>query len=100
MLGPVHSHIWGLAKVPSFSGARYFITFIDDFFRKKFVSFLCSKTGCFTKNCEFKNFVEMQIGKKLRVFSIGDGKGDCSCEFQDFFKVHGISHQTSTMYTS
>jgi histone deacetylase 1/2 len=26
----VHSDVWGPAKVPSFSGARYFVTFIDD----------------------------------------------------------------------
>jgi hypothetical protein len=36
--------------------------------------------------------------KKLKVFRIGNGKEDCSYEFEDFFKVHGISHQTSTMY--
>ncbi len=100
VLGPIHLNIWGLAKTPSFSGARYFIIFIDDFSRKKFVSFLCSKKECFTKFCESKNFVEMQTRKKLKVFRIGNGKEDCSCEFQDFFKAHGISHQTSTIYTS
>ncbi len=87
MLGPVHSNIWGLAKVPSFSGARYFITFTNDFSKKTFVSFLCSKKECFTKFCEFKNFVEVQTGKKLKVFRIDDGKEDCSREFQDFLKL-------------
>ncbi len=100
MPGLVHSYIWGLAKVPSFSGARYFITFTNDFSKKTFVSFLCSKKECFKKNCEFKNFVEVQTGKKLKVFRISNGKKNCSREFQDFFKAHGISHQTSTMYMS
>lgn len=26
----VHSDVWGLAKIPSWSGARYFVTFIDE----------------------------------------------------------------------
>ena len=29
----VHSDLYGLAKVPSKGGARYMLTFIDDFFR-------------------------------------------------------------------
>jgi hypothetical protein len=35
----------------------------------------------------------MQTRKKLKVFKIGNGKEDCSCEFQGIFKTHGISHQ-------
>lgn len=33
----LHSDIWGPAKVPSLRGARYFITFIDDWSRKVWV---------------------------------------------------------------
>jgi hypothetical protein len=35
----VHLDIWGLAKIPSFSGARYFIIFTNDFSRKNIMSF-------------------------------------------------------------
>jgi hypothetical protein len=34
VLGPVHLDIWGLAKIPSFSGARYFIISLMTFLEK------------------------------------------------------------------
>jgi hypothetical protein len=34
VLGLVHLNVWGLIKVTSFSGSRYFITFTNDFSRK------------------------------------------------------------------
>jgi hypothetical protein len=49
LLGLVHSNIWGLIKVPSSRRAKYFITFIDDYFQKAFCYFLKNKRKCFTK---------------------------------------------------
>ncbi|PRQ20262.1 putative RNA-directed DNA polymerase [Rosa chinensis] len=33
----IHSDVWGPAKIPSLSGARYFVTFIDDCTRMTWV---------------------------------------------------------------
>ena len=44
----VHSDLWGPNKVPSRSGARYFMTFIDDYSRMVWVYFLKSKDEAFS----------------------------------------------------
>jgi hypothetical protein len=36
LLGLVHFDVCGPTKIPSFGGAKYFLTFIDDFLEKHF----------------------------------------------------------------
>ncbi|GAV73691.1 gag_pre-integrs domain-containing protein [Cephalotus follicularis] len=44
----IHSELWGLSSVPSKGGgARYMLTFIDDFSRKVWVYFLKHKNDVF-----------------------------------------------------
>lgn len=49
----IHSDICGPMEVQSFGGARYFVTFIDDFTRKVFVFILKNKSDVFEKFKEF-----------------------------------------------
>ena len=41
--------VWGLSPVASNMGARYYVTFIDDFLRKIWVYFLKQKSEVFQK---------------------------------------------------
>ena len=34
ILDYVHSDVWGPTKTPSIGGRHYFVTFVDDFFRR------------------------------------------------------------------
>ena len=43
----VHTDVWGPAKVSSFGGSLYFVTFIDDASRKLWVYFLKQKSDVF-----------------------------------------------------
>ena len=49
----IHSDVWGPAKVPSFSGSRYFVTFIDDCTRMTWVAVLKKKSEVFEKIVDF-----------------------------------------------
>lgn len=51
-------------RMPSPSGARYFVTFIDDCSRMCQVYFLKEKSGLPEAFRLYKNNVECQIGKK------------------------------------
>jgi hypothetical protein len=68
--GLVHFDVWGLAKIPSSGGAKYFLTFINNIFRIFFCYFLKNKGECFTKFQEFKAFVESQNGNKIKVLRL------------------------------
>ncbi|PRQ35290.1 putative RNA-directed DNA polymerase [Rosa chinensis] len=41
----IHSDVWGPAKIPSLSGARYFVTFIDDCTRMTWVGWGASQSS-------------------------------------------------------
>jgi hypothetical protein len=57
----VHSDLCTLNK-PSLVGARYVLTFIDDFSRYTWVYFLKNKDHVFEKFKEFRALVEKQCG--------------------------------------
>nr|CAD1833005.1 unnamed protein product [Ananas comosus var. bracteatus] len=43
----IHSDLWGPAPVPSKGGAKYMLTFIDDYSRKVWTFFLLQKSDVF-----------------------------------------------------
>ena len=45
----IHTDVWGPSPVASVGDAKYYITFIDDFFRKVWVYFLKQKLEVFQK---------------------------------------------------
>jgi predicted NAD-dependent protein-ADP-ribosyltransferase YbiA (DUF1768 family) len=47
-------------RTPSFRGARYFVTFIDDFSKKVWFYIIKAKSGCFAKFKEWKVLLEKQ----------------------------------------
>jgi hypothetical protein len=57
VLGHVHRDLCGLMAT-SHGGATYFLTFIDDFFRKNFFLTMKIKFGMFEKLKNFKAWVE------------------------------------------
>lgn len=83
----------------SIGKARYFLTFIDDYSRKIFVYFLESKSQVLAKFIDFKAWVETQTERKIKVFRTDNGAEYCSKEFDNFFRVNGITHQLSNVYT-
>ncbi len=79
---------------------QYFLTFINDYFRKTFCYFLKGKGECFSKFLEFKVFVETQIENKFKIWRNHNGGKFTSKEFEVFLKTyHGIQHQKFVAYT-
>jgi transposase InsO family protein len=85
-------------RTTSLGGARYFVTYIDDFSRKVWVYLLKSKGECLEKFKEFKVVVEKQLEYKIKVFRSDNGGEFISEGFEGFLKAHGIEKQTSTPY--
>jgi hypothetical protein len=94
----VHSDVCGPMRTTSLGGARYFVTYIDNFSRKVWVYLLNSKGECLEKFKEFKALVETQLEHKIKVFQLDNGGEYISKGFKRFLKAHDIEKQTSTMY--
>jgi hypothetical protein len=48
----------GLISMPSLGGSMYYVSFIDDFSRKKWIYFMRNKLYVFKKFKEFKSLLE------------------------------------------
>jgi hypothetical protein len=54
----VHSDVFVLVTVPSLGGSMYYVSFIDEFYRKPWIYFLRRKSELFKRLKEFKDLVE------------------------------------------
>ncbi|CAH9120743.1 unnamed protein product [Cuscuta epithymum] len=88
----IHSDVCGPLKVQSFSGASYFVTFIDDYSRKVWVHALKTKDQVLDKFMEFQALVERQTGKKVKCIRIDNGGEYCG-PFDHYCRKLGIRHQ-------
>ena len=95
----VHSDIAGPFRVQSLGGAKYFVTFIDDFSRKTWVYFMTSKDQVFEKFKLFLHESERLSGKKLRILCSDNGGEYKSKIFLSYCANAGIIRQYSQPYT-
>lgn len=95
----IHSDVWGPAKIPSLSQARYFVTFIDECTRMTWVSLLHHKSDVYVAFQEFHSMVRTQYQKQIRVLQSDNGTEFVNTSFSKFLNQFGIRHQTSYTYT-
>lgn len=99
VLDMIHADLCGDMEVNSIGGARYFLTFIDDFSRKIFIYFLKSKEEVVNKFVEFKVWVENQFDRKIKIFRTDNGTEFCNKEIEKICVASGIQHQRTIVYT-
>lgn len=92
----LHVDIWGGYHVASISGARYFLTIVDDFTRCTWVYLMRYKSETPIHLINFINMVETQFSSKVKVV-----RSDNGLEFalKDYYLSKGILHQTSCVDT-
>lgn len=95
----VHSDVCGPMETKTIGGARYMLTFTDDYTRKTFVYFLAEKTQVLNTLIEFKNFVEKQTGERIKTLRTDNGTEYISNAGKQFFRSNGIMHQLTCVYT-
>lgn len=99
ILDYVHSDVWGPAKVLSLGGAKYFITFIDDWSRKVWTYLLKHKNQAFKCFKQWKLLVENQTGRHVKLLRTDNGLEYLSEEFNEFCKDNGIRRHKTVRLT-
>lgn len=99
LLERIHSDVCGPMAVSSFSGAKYFVSFIDDCSRKVFVYTMKSKSEVYAKFVDFKAYVENQLSSKIKILRSDNGKEYMNKNFEKLCAVSGIKHETTVPYT-
>jgi len=88
----VHSDVCGPLKENSFSGAAYFVTFIEDHSRKLWAYSLKTKNEVLEKFKQFQVMVERQTGKKLKCIRLNNGD-KYRGPFHEYCKQQDIRHE-------
>ncbi len=99
LLELVYSDVCGSMKTTSCGGARYFVTFIDDFSKKNHVYLLKAKRKVFDKFEAYKALVDNQTSMKIKTLRSDNGREFVSKKFDDFLRECEIQGQTSAPHT-
>lgn len=99
LLEIIHTDLCGPMETPSVAGARYFVTFIDDYSRKVYVYFLKNKMDIKSVFARFKSEVENELEMKIKMLRSDNRKEYCNKDFSDFLAASDIKHQTSAPCT-
>jgi transposase InsO family protein len=95
----VHSDLCGPLSSLSFSGCKYFLTFIDDFSRRTWVYFLKLKRRVFYKLLAYKALVEKQSGHQIQRLRTDNGGEYVNNNFTNYCTTQGIQMQHIVPYT-
>jgi transposase InsO family protein len=90
----------GPLSSPSFSGCKYFLTFIDDFSRHTWVYFSKLKSEVFDKFLAYKALVEKKYGHQLQRLRTDNGGEYVNNKFPSCYTAHGIQMQHIVPYAS
>ncbi|KAM1100035.1 hypothetical protein ACFX2B_006478 [Malus domestica] len=93
ILGLIHTDVCGPMSTTSRGGFSYYITFTDDHSRFGYVYLMKYKSESFERFKEFKNEVEKQTGKQIKILRSDRGGEYLSNEFLDYLKEYGIISQ-------
>lgn len=93
LLGLIHTDVCGPFNIAARGGYQYFITFTDDVSRYGYVYLMKHKSESFEKFKEFKNEVQNQLGKRIKMLRSDRGGEYLSQEFRDHLGECGIISQ-------
>ena len=95
----VHSDVCGPMHTPSIGGAKYFVTFIDDYTRCCGVHLMRHKTEVLEKFIEFEASVTNGAGKAIGTLRTDNGGEYLSTELQNYLKEKGIRHELTVPHS-
>lgn len=93
-----HTDVWGPARVPSYQGYRYYISFIDDSSRHAVIRCMKSKDEAPTKVKQYLSYIERQ-GKLPKVVRADNGREYVNRDLITWCLDKGIELQTTAPYT-
>lgn len=99
VLDIIHCDVCGPMENKSLGGSRYFLTFQDDHSRYVFVYFLKTKDEVVECFRNFKNLVENQQERKIKILRSDNGGEFVNEQMESILKKNGIIHQRTNAYT-
>ncbi|KAJ8761673.1 hypothetical protein K2173_004449 [Erythroxylum novogranatense] len=99
VLDLIHSDVCGPMSIHARSGCLYFNTFIDDYSRYGYLYLMRYKSEAFEKFKQFRNEIENQLGKSIKILRSDRGGEYLDQQFLDYLRDNGILSQWTPPYT-
>jgi hypothetical protein len=99
-LGLIHSDLMGPFLHPSIRKSRFVLIFVDDFSHFTWIYFLRQKSEVFQHLKDFKDLVETQSRKKIKVLQTDNGGEYVNHEIHNIFHEVGIHLHHTVPYTT
>ena len=99
VLNVVYYNICGPIEVPTYSGNRYFITFVDENSRMLWLYLIKAKSDALEIFQKFKVLAEKQSGMKLKILRTDGGGEYTSKYFESYCTSQSIIHEVTDLYT-
>ena len=94
-----HVDLWGPARFTATNGARYYMSFIDDYSRHCTLKLLAKKSDAPQQMKDYLAWVDCQLGKVSRSVLTDNGTEFVNNELRDWFSHHGKQLDTSSPYS-
>ncbi|KAK2433017.1 putative mitochondrial protein [Trifolium repens] len=95
----VHTDVWGPSNVPNVSGAKWFVTFIDDCTRVTWVYLLKHKSEVSSIFLNFHSMIKNQFGANIKRLRSDNAKDYFNNVLNSFCQKEGIIHESSCVKT-
>jgi hypothetical protein len=95
----IHSDVW-TSPVPSLSGCKFYVIFIDDFSRFSWLYPILNKSDVFQCFIKFKLLVEKQFSREIKQIQTDNGGEYTSIHFKKILSTNGIFHHLTCPHTS
>ncbi|KAE9023991.1 hypothetical protein PR003_g14064 [Phytophthora rubi] len=95
----VHTEVMGPMKTKSKGGARYVLTFVDDYSKYVVAYFIAKKSEAPVKFKTFMNWYENQWGERIKCLRSNNGTEFVNKEMDRFCTSNGIFHQKTVPYS-
>jgi hypothetical protein len=93
LLDLIHTDVCGPFRSATRDANRFYVTFTDDYSRYGYIYLIKHKSETFEKFKEFKQEVENQLERKIKMLRSDRGGEYLSIEFHDYLKECGIVSQ-------
>jgi len=94
----IHSDVWESLEM-SLGGAKYLVSFIDDYSRRLWVYPIKKKSDVFAIFKEFKAKLELESGKNIKCLRTDNGEEYIDGDFLTFCKQAGIQRHFTVAHT-
>ena len=95
----IHSDVWGPSRVSNITGARWFVSFIDDHTRITWIFLMKEKSEVTQIFKNFNKMIQNQFQTKIQILRTDNGKEYFNSILGNYLVSEGIVHQSSCVET-